>query len=263
MKPIAVVTSFSQRGFDAYGSRFVETFRRHWPEGVALYVVSEDMERDGILDLRQHQPAAEFMARHAQNLRVHGRVERTGDVAWSPKKRTEGYNFRYDAFRFAKKVFAIEMVAKEHVSHGRLFWIDADVLTFADVAAEMLERMLPGDKALSCLDRAPYHSECGFVGYNLDHDFGPMFIAEFAKLYATDAFVELKEWHDSWVFDWLRQTMKVPTFSIPHYSKSHPFVNSELGRYMDHCKGSRKAIGRTPHAEVRTHHDVAYWRRAS
>ena len=257
---VSVVTSFSARGWKEYGQRFCDTFTRHWPPGVALYAVSEDMGR---LRLWDESPAARaFHERHKDNPLAHGRVQRAGDYGWTPKKIAAGYNFRLDAYRFAKKVFAVQ-IAAHLAGGGRLFWVDADVLTFAPVPAELFARVLPDEAALACLDRGTYHSECGFVGYNLEHEACGEFIAEFARLYASGEVFGLKEWHDSWVFDHTRKRMGIPTHAIPHCSRHHPFVNSELGRYMDHLKGSRKSMGRTPAHEMLAGFGGAYWRGAA
>lgn len=260
---ISVVTSCSLQGWKEYGRRFVESFFRFWPREIALHIVSEDSlpatgavyerhEPGGPImwDLWRASPVAyEYHDRHCSNPRPHGRVQLAADVGWTPKKRANGYNFRYDAYRFAKKVFAIDLVAK-NLKGGRLFWIDADVVTFAPVPVDLLERLLPPEAAISCLDRGHYHSECGFVGYNLDHPQCREFIERFANLYSSDQVLDLQEWHDSWVFDWLRRRTEIPTFAIPHNSRHHPFVNSELGSCLDHLKGSRKAKGKTPASEV-------------
>lgn len=259
-----MVTSCSAQGWEQYGRRFVETFARHWPKGVPLYVVSEDAlpHAHGVtmmLDLLRHEPAAEFIERHGKSARAGGRERKPGDLKW--KDDSPGYNFRYDAFRFSKKVFAIEMVAARLVDHGLLFWVDADVLTFADVPRGFLEFLLPVDKALCCLDRGEsYHSECGFVGYNLDHDVGPLFVQELAKLYASDEVFGLQEWHDSWVFDWLRRRMAIPVKPISHCSRKQPFINSKLGRYMSHHKGDLKKLEKVPSRFLVTNRDVPYWR---
>lgn len=261
-----MVTSCSAQGWEQYGRRFVETFARHWPKDVPLYLVSEDdlPHAEGVtmmLDLMRHEPAAEFLTRHRDNPRAHGRVRLEGDTGWSDKKLKAGYNFRYDAFRFSKKVFAIDMVASRFVDHGLLFWVDADVVTFADVPPEFLEFLLPHDKALCCLDRGEdYHSECGVVGYNVAHDLGPLFIQEFAKLYASDDVFDLKEWHDSWVFDWLRRRMAIPVKPISHCSRHQPFINSKLGRYMSHHKGDLKKLEKIPSRLLVTNRDIPYWR---
>lgn len=238
MSTVAVVTSCSADGYKQYGARMVETFLAFWPHDMKLYVVSEDAltlpagpEFVSLNDAPQ--PVADFYARHANNPRAHGD---RGNVK----------NFKYDAFKFSKKVFAVEMVAAR-TEVDRLIWLDADVETFAGIPPEFVRSMPPNDNfALSCLDRGPhYHSECGFVSYNLRHPQTRRFITDFARLYTSDEVFNLKEWHDSWVFDWLRRRMKLTCHRIPHKSNGHPFVHSKLGEFMDHFKGRRKEAGRS------------------
>ena len=211
---IAVVTSCSVNGWNDYGRRFVETYIKHWPAEIPLFVVSEDTlpTTKGVtyLHLSCSESASLFLTRN-DNPRARGRVRKDRDAGWTPNKIAAGYNFRYDAFRFSKKVFAIDYVARNWITGGKLFWIDMDVVTFADISVSMLHRLLPPEKALCCLDRGQYHSECGFVGYNLDHQQGMPFVKAFAELYASDKVFKLQEWHDSWVFDWLRRKSTVPT----------------------------------------------------
>ena len=269
---IAVVTSCSAKGWDEYGRMFVDSFLAYWPSEITLHLVSEDhllgvpvSERIMLWPLWERSKAAEaFHLRHRDNARMHGKVQISGDRGWSPSKLQRGYNFRYDVYRFAKKVFAVEMAAL-HVGKGRLLWIDADVRTFAVVPYDLLTSLLPSRAALSCLDRGSYHSECGFVGYNLDHPDTLGFIGSFARLYDSDEVLQLGEWHDSWVFDWLRKELNIPTHAIPHNSRHHPFVNSVLGDCMDHLKGARKDKGRTPVAEVlsSTKRRLPYWSAAT
>lgn len=249
---IAVVTSCSAKGWDEYGRRFAETYVEHWPQDIPLFLVSEDSTftpRATFIPLGASEAASEFLQRHAGNERAKGRVRLPTDSGWNEKKIREGYNFRFDAYRFARKVFAIELVAGM-VAIGRLFWIDADVVTHATMRRDFLERILPSTRALCCLDRGAYHSECGFVGYNLEHPTCLPFIKAFASLYASDRVFELGQWHDSWVFDWLRRKANVPTHAIPHTSRSQPFEQSELSTFMSHLKGDRKRTDRAPSAQV-------------
>ena len=263
-----VVTSFSAAGWTQYGRRFVETFCRYWPREVALHAYSEDLNHRHLGDMLGrdldrvcvcHDLRAPFFERHAGNARAQGRERRPGQL-WPQKAVNEGQNWRYDAFRFAHKVFAILAAARDQ-SAGRLFWVDADTVTFAPVPIDLLDRVLPKDVAICCFDRGTYPSECGFVGYNLDHPEARRFIEDFADLYASDDVFDLPEWHDSYVFDWLRRRDEIPAHAIPYApgQRRHPFVNSELGRYMDHLKGPRKAMGKTPVSDLATHRDVPYW----
>lgn len=264
---VAVVTSCSAQGWLQYGERFVRTFREHWPREVTLHLVSEDALPDCGAGVKfwplwaSSSMAREFEKRHAHRPVACGREARAGQIGWKEKQRAAGYNFRYDVVRFAKKVFAIELVSR--TLGGRLYWVDADVVSFAPVSLGLLAELLPAQAALSCLDRGSYHSECGFVGYNLEHAAARAFIEAFAATYASDDVFRLAEWHDSWVFDHERRRMHTPTHAIPHCSRRHPFVNSVLGLYMDHLKGRRKDLGRTPAHEMVAGYNLPYWRGAA
>lgn len=260
----AVVTGCPEAWWERFGLRFVESFIKHWPANVELHVCRDTDGRgpdDGRVQyhnrLKYSEGLRDFQARHALNRQAAGLEQRKGRH-WKPKALAEGYNWRYDALRFSNKVFSIEMVAGL-VPRGRIYWLDADVVTFAAVDPAMLDRLLPEAFALSCLDRGQYHSECGFVGYNLDHPETVPFIEAFANLYAFDGVFDLAEWHDSWVFDWLRRARNVPAHCIPHYSRHQPFVNSELGACMDHMKGGGKDVGRTKPQLMVAGHTHPYW----
>ena len=268
----AVVSSCSGRGWVDYGARFVDSFLRFWPQSIDLILCSEDDLRDAakhhayapnftLIDLR---PAVSgFLQRFGSDPIMNGRQQLPGQRGWTPKKLANGYNFRYDAARFGLKAFSIAAAA-ERVGRGKLYWADADIVTFAPVTRALLTETLPDAFALSCLDRgADYHSECGWVGYDLNHEQTKPFILAFRDLYESGSVRELAEWHDSWVFDWLRRQRQVSTYHIPHKSRKHPFANSCLSKAMDHCKGDRKRLGKTPSAEVAAcYRQHEYWRTA-
>lgn len=243
---VSVITSCSLSGWSAYGQKGIMSMLEHWPKEITFHLVSEDHlpidctkkwtngnpNRLVYWNLYDYEPAKQFYTRHKDNLRAHG------------KARAPAYDFRLDAFRFSKKVFALRLVSRS-MEGGRLLWLDADTHTLHPVPLELLQRLPPDKHHLAFLDRPGYHSECGFVGYNLNYTNTKGFLERFAKLYETDEVFSLKEWHDSWVFDWLRKQMtsEVKGYAIPHSNKSHPFVYSELGKYCDHLKGNRKKLG--------------------
>lgn len=263
--PPSVVTSCSAQGWLAYGNLFVKSFLEHWPDDIDLYIISEDKlpivglpRRVQVWDLDENPRAKEFLEKYKTEKWAHGDVHTAVPSNVNRRPRANG-GFRFDAYKFSKKVFAIELVAK-HMNQGRLFWVDADVVTFASVPVGFIETLLPEWAALSCLARPGYHSECGFVGYNLDNQNAKRFIDEFANLYHSGTVFLLDEWHDSWVFDWLRKKLTILTYDIPHRSKGHPFINSPLGQYMDHLKGARKIKGRTQPVEQVVYRRLEYWK---
>jgi len=236
---IAVITSCSLGGWNQYGQKCLQTILQHWPKEVAVHLVSEDKlplnevkgsERVLVWNLLEHHTDAKaFYTRHKDNKRAHGRAR-------------SGYNFREDAFKFSKKVFAIDLVARYYME-GRLLWLDADTVTLKDIPLEFLEKLLPEEFDVGYLARRSYHSECGFIAYNMNRIEARNFIRRFAELYTKDEVFSIKEWHDSWVFDWLRTSQPIKSYPIPHTNNAHPFVYSDLGKYMDHLKGARKNLG--------------------
>lgn len=247
---VTVVTSFSHKGYDDYGHAMVESLLRQW-EGLRLQVYSESAipalaglaaARDEVElhDLLRASPAcADFLRRHANNAVAQGRL-RVPNSLWKPKDLERGYNFRYDAYKFARKVFAIE-AASRRVTTGWLLWVDGDVVATAPVSEAMVRDALRGD--IAYLDRGSYHSECGFVGYRVANPEVRRFIADFAALYESDKVFDLREWHDSWVFDWLRgqRSRKLRFYPIPHGSPAAPVDTMvPMAGALTHHKGERK-----------------------
>lgn len=238
---LSVVTSFGPAGYELYGRGFIDTFKQHWPRKISLSVYWEgEKPRDDIdgYDLLSLESCASFLKRYAGNMMVCGKVPHPR-FPWGRKANASGYNFRFDAYKFARKVFAVAHAAR-HQKTGKLFWIDADVVTHSPMDRAFLERILPQDKSLSYLARPGYHSELGFVGYNLDHPTTIPFINEYERQYADDVFIEHYYWDDCNVFDRLVHTLRPPVKHIMSTSRAYPFDASALSRYMKHNKGRRK-----------------------
>lgn len=237
---ITVVTSFSPSGWEKYAKHFVLQFPYFWPKQCRLLCYWEgekphpDCEGFDLLEL---EPCRGFLDRHRTDLTVQGLVESPISL-WGPKARSKNYSFRHDAYKFARKVFAVAH-ASSH-SEGMMFWVDADVVYRATIPDEVLTWLLPNACHLSYLKRNNYHSELGFVGYNLVHQYAREFINAYVMRYVTDDFMADKAWDDCNQFDYLVEKMKPITYPIPHNSQGQPFDYSMLGGYMTHMKGLRK-----------------------
>ena len=94
----------------------------------------------------------------------------------------------------------------------------------------------------------PY-SECGFLGFNLKHEEFKRFINRMVEVYSSGEIFSYVEWHDSWIWDQIRQefeekNINFKNISGPIFEKlEHPFVNCNLGKFFDHLKGNRKNTG--------------------
>jgi hypothetical protein len=299
---IAAFTTFHAEGYHAYGRRMLEAFDRHWPRDITVYAYYEGArpapvgDRVEVRDLLACSPGlAAFKQRHRGNDAAHGREDRGpmpfdaraalgkllslpgrlrgraarsgGALRKQPKR--QGIGYRWDAVRFAHKTYCI-FHAADTIDADALLWIDADTLTFRDVPRAFVESTLPETAMLSFLGRPYRTSECGYVGYNLRHPDLRDFLACWRELYDTDALFDLAEWHDSWVFDWVRRRFEARgtrthdlSACLGRRAVAHPFINGPLGAYMDHLKGERKEHGRSPATDLVVDRGEAYWRAAT
>jgi len=263
-----LVTTFNRQGMETYGQRMIDTFQQHWPADSRLLVFAENClprvtaDNVQVFDILQHSPdLAAFVERHKNNAMAHGKAGPPG--IYDAKK-----NFRWNAVRFSFKVFAVA-AASHMINQGWLIWIDADTHTHSPIPSAWLPMVCPSDSMCSYLGRGEnYHSECGWVAYNLDHPRCRDFIQDFVDMYRHDLIFNEREWHDSYIWDVVRRRYK-DTCSFFNLNPEpdtkglakHPFINSELGRYMDHVKGKRKDQGHSRGKEVVLHRDHPYWQR--
>lgn len=253
---LAVTTAHAD-GYHRYGRRMIQSFLDFWPADDRLLVYTEDWEPD-ILDPRVEYrdimgiaDLAAFKGRHTFDERAHGKV-------------SGRYDFRYDAVRFAHKTFAV-IDATRDTEEPLVAWIDADTVTHSRVPPKFIEGLVPAGPYTAYLGRAFNYPECGFVAYRPQHPSHAAFMESWRRLYVDGTLFRLDEWHDSWVYDWLRRQFEargwITSFDLASRTPDthHPFINSPLGAYMDHFKGDRKVIGRTPPGEMIAGHRARHW----
>lgn len=269
-----VITTFHAAGLAQYGQTMIDAFDQHWPASVPLVVYAEDCEprmlssRVSVRDLHACCPKlVAFKTQHRNNPVANGTVMKDTNVPFRDN------NFKWDAVRFSNKVFAV-IHGTRNLDTDWVIWLDADTKTFAQIPQGFLQEICD-NTAMACYlgRREKYHSECGWVAYNRRHADLPHFIDCWENLYDSGALFDLREYHDSFVFDVLRkqfQGTRGTRFSnispeVPGKGPGHPFIASRLGLYMDHMKGSRrKALGHSlPDDAARNqglNSDVPYWR---
>ena len=95
------------------------------------------------------------------------------------------------------------------------------------------------------------------------------FVEDFACMYKNDTMFDYPEWHDSYLFDVQRKIYRDTKGAYFHNLNpdpdlkglaGHPFINSELGKYMDHMKGERKTFGHSEPRDIKLHTDLPYWK---
>jgi hypothetical protein len=263
----SVVTTFNASGYKQYGSRMIDTFLATWPQDIQLLVyaegctVTQSAANLQVLDLGTASPE---LAKFKQQW---GHVPKAnGDVSADPvrsKRRDAGKGFKWDAVRFAHKVYAIFHAAKICKTPW-LIWMDADMVCHSPINHSKLDEFFPDSVDLCYAGRANKFTECGLYGMHLTSPVTQEFLAEFQRMYddAEAGIFTLKEWHDSFVFDAVRNRfpMQQLDWSAGLISgEGHPLINCGWGAYIDHLKGGRKDQGRSKRSDLVVSRSEAYW----
>lgn len=263
----SVVTTFNQSGYQRYGQRMIQTFLKNWPLSVQLIVYAEGVDvveqapNLCVLDLETVSP--ELMQFKSQWKHV---PKANGDVSCDPvrsRRKDAGKGFKWDAVRFAHKVYAIFHCAQV-IKSDWLIWMDADTVCHSPVALDVLEKLIPNNKDLCFLGRKGKYTECGLYAMNLKSQAIQNWLTDFQTNYdhAEDGIFKLEEWHDSFVFDFVRSKHKLSELDWSGHlvsGEGHPLINSEWGAYLDHLKGNRKDLGRSKPKDLQVTRSEAYW----
>lgn len=262
---ISVVTTFHKAGYEKYGKRMIQTFLQNWPKDIELHVYAEDCQVDETADNLKvydlHTVSPELVAFKA---RWKGIPKANGDVSDDPvrnKRKDAGKGFKWDAVRFAHKVYAIFHCAKV-CNSDVLFWMDADTVCHSPITKEQIEKFCQPTVDLGFLGRQGKYTECGLYSINLKSDLGQLFLTRFQEFYDQDVIFKFEEWHDSFIFDEVRHTMQLREYNWSSgiiQGEGHPLINSEWGAYLDHLKGGRKDQGRSHNKDLKVKRTEAYW----
>lgn len=246
-----VVTSFHAAGYKSYGRKFLDTFKKFWPNvPLTIYYEDEHERPAGFNWASIHE--VEFLDEYMGNLRfplMHG-------------IKGKEYSIQYDA-RMARKSF-IQMHAMKNFG-GKVVWIDSDVITHSPVPEGFIDQVLPDNKFCCYLGRDGWmYTESGFLGFNADHFLAKKFRDAYLAVFMTGAIFVHEGWHDCYGFDVARKAMDsddsfVNLAKDVPFGTGHPFINCILGRYMDHRKGNRKDTRSDPSELFLEHEGVKYW----
>ncbi len=246
---ITVCTGWSPSGWLEYGRKFWESFARYWPQSVDLIVYGEDgrLPPGGGPNMRMHPlsdipGAAEFRAKWKDDAEANGRKVLS---TWKPVRKKEGYNFRFDAWKFSPQGF-IPLAAYNESKSEFLVWLDGDVITHSPVTEKMITPLLPDDKEIGFLGRGDKHPDIAFQIYRRGVP-AMDFLERFSDAYESGSVFDLKEWHSAYVWK---------TILDDHWAEwghdltpggtGHVWHQSPLAHWGDHLKGKRKDAGRSP-----------------
>ena len=260
---IAASTTFSLNGYNEYAHRVIESFIKYWPETVDLYAYYDDIPLEGWRHTADnvHYVKLEF----AELLAFKDRNRN------NPKQSGNGTNrdFLRDAIRFSHKVFAYIDTAMSKQADIAI-WLDGDVITHSQVTEATILTWL-NDKMAGALLRPWSYTETGFHIFDMRVPQAKEFMLKWQQQYTQDLVWNLpwQEPHtnklgytDCHTYDAVRQTFPATLWndlSPKGLNHPHPFVNGILGNHMDHCKGPRKAEGRSRKSDIVVKRTEAYW----
>ena len=269
MSKYAVVTTFHAKGYEQYAQKFIKTYLDKWPSTVNLYVYTENCEISEsatnliVRDLHSSsQPLVNFKNKWS------GVPKANGDVSQDPvrsKRRDAGKGFKWDAVRFAHKVYSIFHCA-ENCNAEILIWMDADMICHTTLTESVLDAFIPLDVDLCYLGRNGKFSECGLYSMKLHSERTRTFLKKFQDYYdnAENGIFTLEEWHDSYVFDAVRKLQPLVEVNWSEgliTGEGHPLINSQWGGFLDHLKGKRKEYGKSLTTDLVVTRYEGYWQR--
>lgn len=279
MADITVVTTFHKPGLDLYGQRFLDSFAQRVDKQIKLIVYAEacdpvnpDPDQITILDAKQVLPKLNAFKEQWKNDPKANGTPPPEIKARRPRDWNKA--FKWDAIRFANKVYAVFDACER--SADWCVWMDADSYIHSDWSLKEFKKLLPKDKWITYVGRGKGSQtwpECGFYGLNLKHGACQTFLEEFERYYedADNGIFTLEEWHDSFVFGHILNKMKVLRPDVLDYSANmylreaktggggHPLINGPLGKFMDHMKGGRKEQGKSKKSDIMVTRSESYW----
>jgi hypothetical protein len=152
-------------------------------------------------------------------------------------------DFRWQAGRFAWKVFAMQEAFAAYPGEPTITWLDADSILKPGFD-EWLAKIFSPIHAVSFLGRAHkgIHAETGLL--NFIGSKGRELCERVVEIYRSMQLFEFNEWHDAYVFTSVLLYDK-HCFDISKHNRvrsSNPLYEIDRGRHILHLKGMRKSF---------------------
>ena len=221
---VEVITSFDQAYYDNIGHACVATWLQHWPADLKLTCYVEEFR-----------------------LPEQARIQQIDFIELGDSYRTfqQISKFKDRVKTFAKKAYSI-IHAMEHSTADRIIWLDADVLTTADIPMSMLE-FLCNDNTLATYmqvyhkkeDRVWVSAETGVFVVNTRHPEFKAFSQRYRQYYDEHLTENLRRFYDGEVFGAVANEFKSHVRDLcADFKKQYktPLRHTILGLYLNHYK---------------------------
>ena len=265
---IQFVSSLNKKLYQEYGQRFISEFLKNKGEDVHLTVVFEDGVPESAQGVQGLNALQLKDSEHPKFIKFFGHLYEANGVKLVQTKDSLGKihtqlsnNYLFDAVRFSFKAFSLNLALKTLSEKDSIAWIDADMRCIAPFSEADIKFFMPKKRQImSYLGRSKFplnspYSECGFLGFNTKHPKLKPFLRRMENLYLSGEIFCKAQWHDSWLWDEIRQEFEQKGFEFYNLSGKaevleHPFINTGLGIFFDHLKGpGRKKVGRSSNSD--------------
>lgn len=271
------ITTFHKQGYIEHAEKMMRSFEKHWPREISLLAYYEEekpnIESDRIFyrSLNDSCPnLLKFKERHKDDRYANGWDDRKNKV-----------NFALNAVRFSHKSYCmahacVNPLADEDV----VIWLDSDTHTFRDMPFNFIDGLMGPKYCNAFLGRKKPFTETGYIMFNVKHRLNDEYMKRWNSYYNDDTIFQLPNYTDCEVFDTIRRKFLedkdatddefLNLSPVGNFKFGHPFINSMLGQYMDHCKGNRKFGGTSgpwelrgnPESQAHKNKQLPYWQKA-
>ena len=218
------VTTYNNKLYKEYAHRFESTYNWDFP----YTVYNED---DGMMDTIPDCKA--FVERNKNRFDNKDFIK----------------DYWQDGVRFCYKVYAYTHAIMNYQDLDGIIGIDADSVFYKNIDEDWIKKHIHRDNCMMTYLGRPNYSECGFLYFNMKHPDIQPYANRMKSLYDTDGIYNLKEQHDSFIWDYVRKEFEkrgTKNFDIGDGKMGHVQARSILGTVYDHTKGPRrKAAGKS------------------
>ena len=217
------VTTYNNKLYKEYAHRFESTYNWDFP----YTVYNED---DGMMDTIPDCKA--FVERNKNRFDNKDFIK----------------DYWQDGVRFCYKVYAYTHAIMNYQDLDGIIGIDADSVFYKKIDEDWIKKHIHRDNCMMTYLGRPNYSECGFLYFNMKHPDIQQYANRMKSLYDTDGIYNLKEQHDSYVWDYVRKEFEnrgTKNYDLGDGKAGHVQARSILGTVYDHTKGERKIKGRS------------------
>ena len=218
------VTTYNNKLYKEYAHRFESTYNWDFP----YTVYNED---DGMMDTIPDCKA--FVERNKNRFDNKDFIK----------------DYWQDGVRFCYKVYAYTHAIMNYQDLDGIIGIDADSVFYKKIDEDWIKKHIHRDNCMMTYLGRPNYSECGFLYFNMKHPDIQPYANRMKSLYDTDGIYNLKEQHDSFIWDYVRKEFEkrgTKNFDIGDGKMGHVQARSILGTVYEQTKGPRrKAAGKS------------------